>query len=206
MVIANHPAHFVKAFPSRRINNVYFDTADLSDFRAHLLGSDRRRKVRIRWYGESMGLARPAALEVKARRGTVGTKRHFSLPPLDFDGRISLDAVRSAVAPGTAAEAMGGFFACAEPALFNSYYRRYFVSIDRRFRITIDTDMEFRVVNYRTYSHIRSHKEERLRIIELKYAMDDDREAHEIASRLPFRLTKHSKYVSGLSRLRGYED
>ena len=140
MVVARHPAHFVKAYPSRRINNVYFDTADLSDFRAHLLGSDRRRKVRIRWYGESMGAARPAVLEVKAKRGTVGTKRHFKLPPLDFDGGINTSAVREAVADGTPAAAMAGFFSCAQPALFNSYLRRYFVSVDRRFRITIDTE------------------------------------------------------------------
>jgi len=206
MVIANHPAHFVKAFPSRRINNVYFDTADLSDFRAHLLGSDRRRKVRIRWYGESMGPARPAALEVKAKRGTVGTKRHFKLPPLDFDGRISMAAVGSAVAEGAPAAAMAGFFACAQPALFNSYWRRYFVSIDRRYRITIDTEMEFRIVNDRSYSHIRSYKEERLLIVELKYDKDDDVEAHRIVGRLPFRLTKHSKYVSGLARLRACEE
>lgn len=206
MVIANHPTHFVKAFPSRRINNVYFDTADLSDFRAHLLGSDRRRKVRIRWYGESMGPARPGVLEVKAKRGTVGTKRHFQLPPLDFDGRISMAAVGSAVADGTPAAAMAGFFACAQPALFNTYWRRYFISIDRRFRITIDTDMEFRIVNERSYSHVRSYKEERLRIIELKYDKDDDVEAHRIVGRLPFRLTKHSKYVSGLARLRACEE
>lgn len=206
MVVANHPAHFVKAFPNRRINNVYFDTADLSDFRAHVLGTDRRRKVRIRWYGESRGQDRPVVLEVKARRGTVGTKRHFALPPLDFDGRISMDAVRAATADGTPAAAMAGFFACAQPALFNSYLRSYFVSIDRRFRITIDTEMEFHIVNDRCYSHVRSYKEERLRIIELKYGAGDDDDAARIAGRLPFRLTKHSKYVSGLGRLRSCED
>ena len=206
MVVANHPAHYVKAYPSRRINNVYFDTVELSDFRAHLLGSDRRRKVRIRWYGDSMGPARPVILEVKARRGTVGTKRHFALPPLDFDGRINMDAVRAAAADGMPAGAMAGFFACAQPALFNSYQRRYFASIDGRFRITVDTEMEFHVVNDRAYSHVRSYKEERLRVIELKYDMGNDDEANRIAGRLPFRLTKHSKYVSGISRLRAYED
>ena len=206
MVVARHPAHFVKAYPSRRINNVYFDTADLSDFRAHLLGSDRRRKVRIRWYGESMGAARPAVLEVKAKRGTVGTKRHFKLPPLDFDGGINMSAVREAVADGTPAAAMAGFVSCAQPALFNSSLRRYFVSVARRFRIPIDTEMEFQVVNDRAYSHVRSYREERLRIVELKYDKADDQDASKIVCRLPFRLTKHSKYVAGLERLRAYAE
>jgi hypothetical protein len=80
------------------------------------------------------------------------------------------------------------------------------VSIDRRYRITIDTEMEFRIVNDRSYSHIRSYKEERLLIVELKYDKDDDVEAHRIVGRLPFRLTKHSKYVSGLARLRACEE
>jgi len=145
-------------------------------------------------------------LEVKARRGTVGTKRHFSLPPLDFDGRIDMAAIQAAVAAGSPAAPMAGFFSCARPALFNSYLRRYYVSVDRRFRITIDTEMEFATVNDRAYSHVRSFREERLRIVELKYSMADDRDANKVAARLPFRMTKHSKYVSGLERLRSYVD
>lgn len=206
MIVKTHPAHFVEAFPSRRINNVYFDTAELADFRAHVEGSERRRKVRIRWYGESLGSRRPAILEVKAKRGTVGSKRHFPLPPLDFDGNIDVEAVRAAVAIGTPAEAMAGFFACTQPALFNSYIRRYFISVDRRFRITIDTEMQFMTVNERSYCHIRSHQENRLQIIELKYDVGDDTEANRITNRLPFRLTKYSKYVFGIERLRAHEN
>ena len=202
MVVNNHPLHFVEPFPMRRINNVYFDTIDLSDYRAHILGSSRRRKVRIRWYGSRFGTAKQAVLEVKAKNGGVGTKRHFALPPLDFDGSIDVQQIRAAVAKNGTAETMSGYFSCAQPALFNSYVRRYFLSIDGRYRITIDTDMEFRVVNGRSYSHIMEYREERLRIVELKYEVEDDADVNQVVNRLPFRLSKYSKYVFGIECLR----
>jgi len=40
-------------------------------------------------------------------------------------------------------------------------------------------------------------------IIELKYDIEDDKHAHSVASRFPFRLSKNSKYVTGIEYLFG---
>ena len=71
--VRNHWAGFGEPYPSRRINNVYFDSYELSAFHENLSGTSRRSKVRWRWYGEGHAPER-GTLEVKRRRGGLGWK------------------------------------------------------------------------------------------------------------------------------------
>lgn len=203
-VVRQHPALFRKAFPDREVSNIYFDSADHQSLRDNIEGVRNRTKTRIRWYGELRGPARHPKLEFKIKRGLVGTKATFPLAAIDtWDGRIGpcvSDQLRNSALP----EAVGLRMSLIRPTLLNSYWRKYFVSADGRFRITIDRDLRF----YRPRSPwTRAPELQRgTSVLELKYARGDDVAASAVAQDLGFRLTRNSKYVTGMALLNGVLD
>ena len=54
-MIWQHPARLDRLYPPRYINNVYLDTYVHSYFFDHVNGVPKRKKVRVRWYGELEG-------------------------------------------------------------------------------------------------------------------------------------------------------
>jgi glutamine amidotransferase-like uncharacterized protein len=87
------------------------------------------------------------------------------------------------------------------PTLMNRYSRKYYQSSDNIFRITIDSGMSF----YRLYNQnniFLNHSVDFSNvIIEIKYNNNNCRYADIISKHFPFRMTKSSKYVSGIERL-----
>jgi hypothetical protein len=201
--LRRHPALFRQAFPPRTVNNVYFDTPGFSDYRQHVSGSAERAKVRVRWYGELLGTVAPV-LERKLRCGLLGGKESYPLPTACLDASGGLRglqlSLRGAELPGSLREHVDS----RTPALVNRYDRRYFVSADGRFRLTIDAHL--RVLGARPVaatSLLAALDSPGLVIVELKYAPEDADEASAVANRLPFLVNRFSKYVAGIDRLYG---
>lgn len=203
-VVRQHPYLFRIAYPDRTVNNVYLDTPKLKSLHDNIQGVRNRTKTRIRWYGDMRGLASNPKLEFKIKRGLVGTKEIYSLPPLDTTvgeiERVVQEQVRAADLPGKVSLHM----AMIRPTLLNSYVRKYFVSADGRFRITIDRDLRFFParnpwVRQRTQQTCAT-------VLELKYAEDDNSKACELSQHLGFRLSRNSKYVTGMDLLYGVAD
>jgi hypothetical protein len=84
------------------------------------------------------------------------------------------------------------------PVLLNRYRRKYFLSADSRFRITIDDDLHFFRLVPRRNTFLDKSVDRRHVIVELKYDHDCGDSADRITSRFPFRMTRWSKYVNGL--------
>jgi hypothetical protein len=91
----------------------------------------------------------------------------------------------------------------ARPVQLIRYYRMYFRTADRRFRITPDQDVEYNKIRSLDNHFLERSVDRSQVVLELKYDAQDDAEAERIANGLPFRLTKNSKYVSGIERLYG---
>ena len=198
-VVRQHPYLFRSAYTDRAVNNVYFDTPKLKSLHDNIQGVRNRTKTRIRWYGDLRGLAPDPKLEFKIKRGLVGTKEIYSLPPLDTAGQEierNVEAqLRAADLPTRASLQM----AMIRPTLLNSYVRKYFVSADGRFRITIDRDLCF--FPARNPWVRRRTRQTCATVLELKYAEEDDREACAVSQHLGFRLSRNSKYVTGMDLL-----
>jgi hypothetical protein len=71
-------------YPSEQINSLYFDTANLDQHERSDSGDFRKDKVRIRWYGAGLDQKeenplnmQPVYIELKSRRGFVGTKQRL---------------------------------------------------------------------------------------------------------------------------------
>lgn len=205
MMLRLHPAGFRSAFPARDVNNIYLDTPDLHCFRTHVNGTQARFKLRIRWYGAEYGrIARPV-LEMKIKNGAVGTKERFALDPFDHSPGTDIDALRPQLLARIGSSQVADRMANVQAVVFNRYRRRYYLSADHRFRLTIDTDLGFHDIGARRIGTRTRWRENGISVIELKYAVEDDVFAPDIVGALPFRLGKFSKYLRGVARLTGLE-
>jgi hypothetical protein len=85
-----------------------------------------------------------------------------------------------------------------EPILINRYMRKYFLSADRNFRITLDWQMSFyrfHALNNAFMGRISLMDQ---MVIELKYAADQNLDPSEVTRFFPFRHTRNSKYIVGM--------
>jgi hypothetical protein len=203
MLLRVHPACFRTAYPQRQVNNLYIDQADLRSYHSHVNGAAIRQKFRIRWYGATCGEVAHPILEVKRKRGDVGTKSHFPLAPFVYGPGFDWDEVRRAALARIGDAAVAEFVAGAEGALLNCYEREYLLSADRRFRLTIDRKLRFERVRGRGVDSPAGVDERDAMILELKYDAVHDAAAQRIAGRFPFRLAKYSKYLQGITRIAG---
>jgi hypothetical protein len=201
MVVRTHAAHFREAYPPRIVNNVYFDTPSLSDYRTHVNGAAVRSKLRLRWYGQPDTVVRKSTLEVKGKRGQVGSKTAYAygaMPAAEiFDHRRLAVRLREDCDDESLRERLAN----CTPSLFNRYSRRYFASADNRLRLTIDTALNFQAVRMRGSGARSMFDDRQLIIIELKYAANSAGEDPCSIVSWPFRVGRVSKYVYGIQRL-----
>lgn len=198
-----HPAHFREVYEARRVNSLYFDTSLLTDYHDHVSGAANRSKVRVRWYGEEGPAGQAQRLELKARRGNVGMKCVRSLEAGLFSSLEELPRAGSALRDEDSSW-MREHLASRTPSLLNQYWRRYFVSADGRFRVTVDWGLAFQRWMAGGHSHRKHCLEHDFVVLELKYQPQDDRRADQVTARLPFRLSRLSKYVHGMRREGGF--
>ncbi|HAB19595.1 MAG TPA: polyphosphate polymerase domain-containing protein [Verrucomicrobiota bacterium] len=197
------PALFREAYSPRFVNNIYLDSPDLASYFQNLAGVADRTKLRIRWYGDLFGPIGKPVLEYKIKRGTVGTKESHSLKPFIVARGFSGSDLRPMLDDPGLPGPVQAELAHVEPVLINRYRRKYFISANRAYRITVDSELEF----YRVHRHdnqflARSTLPDST-VMELKYSGAisdlDDR----ITNFFPFRVTRMSKYVSGLEGVEG---
>lgn len=195
-----HPAIFSEIYHPRFVNNLYLDSLSLNDYFSHVNGVKDRVKVRIRWYGDLFGLADEPVLELKIKRGSLGRKASFPLASFHMDKYLNLDTIRDLFSRSVIPEALRLDLRSLESSLLNRYRRKYYQSADRKFRITIDSEMVFYQIHSANNSFLRKSSALVDTIVELKYAMQADRDVERVANHFPFRLAKISKYVSGVER------
>ena len=192
-----HPAGFVTAFPTRRVNSLYLDTLHLSSLNDNLAGLSARQKLRLRWYGGSTRRARPW-LELKSKENLLGSKRRVQMAtPIDLTHpwtRI-LPPVRDTIPP----EWHSWLHAALQPTLFNHYQREYYWTYDQGIRATIDfapyaCDQR---ISPRPNLHSPLAIPDSV-VIELKAPPARMDRLQEIVGRFPVPRSRNSKYVNGL--------
>jgi SPX domain protein involved in polyphosphate accumulation len=196
-----HPDFFSEIFEKRYVNNVYFDTDELSCYHDNIEGKSERVKLRIRWYGNFKGLIEKPILEIKIKKGQLGNKISIPLESFVFN---SISDVENTLKQVNSLE-LGlpvdlSFF---KPSLLNRYARTYHLSADKKYRVTLDQEQKFLEAAPFENMEVNAIEDTTSVILELKYAQNDDDYARTIISKFPFRLTRSSKYVRGLELLHG---
>jgi SPX domain protein involved in polyphosphate accumulation len=200
-LVKRHPSMFFEPYPPRFVNNFYFDTPDMQNYHDNVSGAANRRKLRIRWYGELMGRIESPVLELKVKRGLVGTKRHYPIATFDLADDIGARMVMPSLFASELPPEVVSYLHTVTLVLMNRYHRRYYVSRDGKFRLTLDTNMAFHRVGGLTKRLARRRVDHRNVIVELKYGVDEDVAASRVSGFFPFRVTKSSKYVQGIDRV-----
>ena len=197
-VLRLHPALFRELYPPRYVNNIYLDTPLLSDYYSNVNGYHQRRKVRVRWYHDLFRPVDDALLEFKNKQGEVGSKEQFPFPAFNMDETLTERDFRAAVAASALPQAVKVRLHGLEFAMLNRYKRWYFATPGETFRVTIDDELSFYHLG-KLSNHFRQyHQERRSLIVELKYSVADDAAAQRVCAALPFRITRSSKYISGV--------
>lgn len=192
------------------ISSLYYDSTELHMLRSKLLGTNYRRKLRVRIYGEGDGgPGRMAMVEIKQRLGRTTQKRRVvatldealricegrgTSTWTDPDDRAVSDEIKSLVAA-----------LALRPACTISYRRRAFVGsrFESGLRLTIDTDLwgapprlDFYTQRPTTFLMPRDWS-----ILEIKV---DDRVPNwinELVTRHDCQLRRVSKYCLGMVKL-----
>lgn len=198
-LIKIHPCLFRPLYVPRRVNNIYLDSFTLENYHENIDGNKRRLKVRIRWYGDMFSLLKKPVLELKIKNGDIGRKLHFPLVEFSLDKSFSYSFLQEKIFPQSGLPHwLMEKLKLYRPSLLNSYRRSYFLSADKKHRLTIDSDLTYFEINAQSNDFLHSIKDKETFILELKYDQSDDYTISEITQHFPLRLTKSSKYISGI--------
>lgn len=196
--IKMHPAFFREIYYPRQINNIYLDTNNFQFFKDNQIGVAERKKVRVRWYGDTFGKVENPKLEYKIKAGLVGDKNTFNLLDFDLSKQLNTSKFCNYLQGCNLPEPVTVDLQILSPTLLNCYQRTYFQTPDKKFRLTVDEDLTYYRINKPETYFQAKHIEKESIIIELKYAPGNDLEAGRIMNIMPFRLDKSSKYVNGV--------
>jgi hypothetical protein len=200
-LVRRHPAAFREAYPARSVNNLYLDSLEFGDYHDHVNGVANRTKTRVRWYGAWSGPIATPTLEYKHKHGLVSGKTSHGLPPLAMNGRVSRSDLEAAfdcaILPALTRSALHHL----QPSLLNRYQRYYFQSADRRFRLTVDSDLQFAATRQAQGMEVSFSASAPLVVIELKFGLAEAESAAPVTNTLPFRLSRCSKYVLGINAI-----
>jgi len=120
-----------------RVNSVYYDDANLSACRESIAGTDRRTKVRLRWYDRPLP-GTTAFFEIKRRENRLIWKDRF---PVRLPQPFALhrhDALIEAVAGQLEEPARSYLVERALPTALVCYARRHFADPFTGIRLTLD--------------------------------------------------------------------
>jgi hypothetical protein len=198
-----NPGFFREVYYERAINNIYLDTPTRRFYFENVDGHTNRTKARIRWYGEMTGFVGRPILEFKIKDGMLGHKRFHPLPGFNLCENFSNKDLRKLMADGNLPPGVDQHMQFLEGALINRYRRRYYLSADNLYRITIDFDLQFYNIYPNGNFFLSRYPHPGKMVLELKYSRSHHREAERVASALPYRLTRMSKYVVGMDSLSG---
>ena len=200
-LVKRHPAAFRETYPARSVNNLYLDSPDLRDYRDHVNGIAHRIKTRIRWYGAWSGHLATPTLERKLKQGQVSGKLSHKLPPLSMNGHVWRPHLDAAFGTADLPPLTRSALHHLQPSLLNRYQRHYFQSADGRFRLTVDSGLQFAAARQAQGMSVSFRPSAVPVVIEMKYGLAEVEKAPQVTNVLPFRLSRCSKYVLGITTL-----
>jgi len=198
--IKSHSSLFLEIFYERQVNNIYLDTNNLKSYFDNLSGISERVKIRIRWYGSLTKKINNPILEIKIKNNLLGKKIRYPLKPFTLNKDFSVKELHKIFSQSNLPKPLKEILKTLTPSLLNSYSRKYFISQGKKYRLTIDSKMNFFNLNKTNNTFLRKYQDT-ANILELKYSSENDSNAQTISNKFPFRLTKNSKYITGINLL-----
>lgn len=177
---------FAESYPDRWVNSIYLDSTGFSALRENQSGVSNRSKYRLRWYGDLYEDILTPILEEKVKNNVLGYKNTWKLPSTS----LSPDNLRTSLDLSQIRDMD------IQPVAMIRYLRTYLESFDHRVRITIDRRLQYRGIN--NYEVDPYPTRDDAIVLEIKYDQRIEHEIDDILQSIKYRLTKNSKFVSGV--------
>jgi len=196
-----HPMALSKLYPDRWVNNVYFDSRDLSRLNQNYAGVNDRSKLRYRWYGEKLD-GKGGHIEFKLKHGKLGWKRSFPLKSALDLRSTSWGVFLSALRASLPQDILIASRDLDLPVVINRYLRSYMRTADGSVRVTIDTHQAY----WNQWGSSRPNLSFATQppgtlVVEVKAHRDRTDSVRKVLEGLPLLVTKNSKYVVGCEHL-----
>jgi hypothetical protein len=200
LIIKSLPYHFIQSFSPRFVNNIYFDSLDKDSYHDNIDGLGDRHKIRIRWYNNLFGNIKEPKLEIKSKKNHQNYKNTFAINNFYFEKNLKNKRnLKNWINKADIPDNILKLLCSLQISSMNSYYREYFISTDKKIRITLDSEMTFYDVGTESIIKINALDND-YPLIELKYASKLSSEGDNIANEIPFRINRHSKYILGVEK------
>jgi SPX domain protein involved in polyphosphate accumulation len=184
-------------YPDRQVNNIYFDSFSHHSFCENIIGSSSKSKVRLRWYGASKNPTN-SSLEIKCKRNQLNWKLIYKIQgELGAEG-WSWRKISSEIRRQLPLDAKKWLEMYPQPVLINRYVRKYFLSRDKKVRVTLDKDLDIYDQSRKPFPNysLKSNFPKVL-VLEVKFPKElRDYVVHAFGD-IPLRGSRFSKYVSG---------
>ena len=127
-------------YKARQINNIYMDTDDYDYYFENINGINKRKKIRIRWYENLFGEINPQ-LEIKLKKGSIGKKEIYNINSFTFSQINDARNIKKIIQESDIPYEIKELIKYCRPTLINRYQRKYYRSIDKLYRLTLDSDI-----------------------------------------------------------------
>jgi len=191
------PITFNEIYSKRFINNIYFDTLNMDSYLSNIEGVAKRVKYRVRWYGLEKNIITDPRLELKIKNNDISFKEIYKMKNFFLNfitnnsfnfNNFSIDIPKNLLF----------ILKNLKPTSFNSYQRRYFLSKDKKIRITIDENLIFKRAKKNNILNSFQKNYAKYKILEVKFDKDNYKNGKSFLNNFPFKITKSSKYVQGI--------
>ncbi len=176
MVLRLNMGLFFEEYAPRSINNIYYDTPGLDLYHQNVSGLATRTKVRVRWYGRTLGSVKKATLELKRKHGLLGKKDNVPLPGFIVDERFTAASAKDILRSTAKTNPFRDELDAMVPVLINYYNRKYFRSADRAVRVTLDFNLGFYKFHHHHNLFLFHIKAPPLVVLEVKYPDESNRQ------------------------------
>ena len=182
---------FCKQYPDRKVNSIYFDDINYSSIVENLDGVSKKKKIRVRWYGERNKLVNPI-LEIKSKKGFETKKETYQINELNelkFNDYKNLELIKNIVNLKNKTKNI------IYPILTTNYDRQYFVSNNGIVRATVDYNLKSTYIKNLSQINIVKNFSSSC-ILEVKYPTNLDKYVRQNLSEMTLRLSRNSKFIN----------
>ncbi len=190
---------FKEIYNSRLVNSLYYDDANFTNYKQSIDGLSSRTKIRARYYNFNKSAFN---LEFKKKEDELNTKNYMS-PSSSLIGKLIPLMGETKDNPHSGIKLPENVMTIYYPKVLVSYLRRYFLSKNGIFRITIDTKINFfKANNIKNNLLINNNRTLTQSVLEVKFlskGFENLEEINLITNNFNLIQSKFSKYCKAVS-------
>tara|TARA_Y100001968_G_scaffold226530_1_gene209304 strand:+ start:767 stop:1303 length:537 start_codon:yes stop_codon:yes gene_type:complete len=172
----------------------------LTSYFDNINGLSARKKFRIRWYNNNNLVTTPN-LEIKIKKGHIGEKLIYPIETnLDLTKLTSYKKIVKDLNDIRIPNNVKNTLKMLNTSLYVKYTRYYFISRILPIRLTLDEKINFIDLNRISIRNQKYVNNSNNIIIELKYPQNLDTKQFNDLLQLPLRVSRNSKYITGINQ------